>query len=131
MDYSGTLARRSARDSHWLLKHFFYPLSGAVYYFPEDFWFGKDELWDFTKDVEYRFLKIWFCAFLNAYCFMFLVSFLLHVFVCVIRPDYVTFFEIFSTKKVTGIIFLMSAALSIATGFIFAVENFRSKSIRR
>ena len=131
MDYSGTLARRSDRESYWLLKHFFYPLLGGIYYYPEDFWLGKDELWDFTKDVGYRFLKIWFCAFLNVYCFMFLVSFLLHVFVCIMRPDYVSFFELLSTKKVTGVLFLMSLGLSIVTGLIFAIENCKSKSIRR
>lgn len=131
MDFIGTRARRSEREPFWLLKHFFYPLIGTEYYYPEDFWASTDDLWDFAKKVKFRFLKIWFCSSLNMYCPMFLVSFTLHIFVCVMRPDYVSFFEIFSSKKITGALFLISIALSIAVGLIGAIEHFKSKSLRR
>ena len=131
MDYSGALARRSDRDPYWLLKHFLYPLVGTEHFYPEDFWFGADELWDFEKKVTYRFLKIWVCTFLCAYCFMFLISFSLHIIVCVMRPDYVSFFELLSTKKITGVIFLTFFGLSIGMGLLATIESSKSKSIRR
>ena len=131
MEYPSALKLRSDRESFWLFKHFFYPLVGTEYYRPQDFWFGTDELWNFEKKVEYRFLKIWLCSSLNVYCLPFLVSLSVHVFICVEKPNYVHFYEILSPYKITGAFFLMCLVLSIGIGLIGAVEHFKSKSIQR
>lgn len=89
------MIRRSERDSDWLLRHMFKGyLSGRYYIHPEDFWWGDQDLWDWSFK-----LGAWrWGAIFSSNLFMYSVHLIpicipFHIFALILRPDFVHWYD--------------------------------------
>jgi len=131
MNKSYLLPKRSARDTFWLPKHLLYTLLGGQYFYPEDFWFGSEEIWNFSQPVKLRFVKIWILSFSGRLCSLFLAPLIFHIVAMLIRPDVVKPLDFLSYEKISGMLFFAVIFLALLISLLDAIAHVKAKSILR
>lgn len=127
------MIRRDQREGSWLIKHFFQGIfTGKEYWHPEDFWWGKNDLWDWSiKLGSWRWLGIFFANLLMALTGFIFLPIALHVFAILARPDVVVWCEFFNTKSPIGWIYLGIYAASFFFALMSTFTSYRRYKNRK
>jgi hypothetical protein len=118
------MIRRSERDSKWLLKHL---TTGYIRAFPinhpEDFWWGQDNLWDWSiKEIAWRWPAIFFSHWLMGFVQLLLIPVTVHAFFYILRPDVIGFFDFLFPNRLSGYFFYF-AVVGGAIGAVFGTAS--------
>lgn len=130
------MIRRGARDQFWWVKHFFQGIfTGREYWHPEDFWWGKDDLWDWSIELgAWRWSGIFFANLSMALTGFILIPTTVHAFLLIVRPDIVVWNEFFNTNSLVGWFYLgiyaASFSLALITTFT-SYRKYRGEQLRR
>jgi hypothetical protein len=123
------MIRRSDRDSWWLVKHLTWCFTrGIPIDYPEDFWWGRDDLWDWSvKDIAWRWTAIFCARWLMSFSGLLLVPVLVHAIFYIFRPDVIGFFDFLYPNRLSGYFFyfaIVGGGIGAALGTIADRKKF-------